>query len=157
MGSHGKYTLSPRAIVITEPLTSYKQYSVSKAAMAMLSRCMRVEFGPLGVTVIHVVTGGVRTTTAMSTVDFELPPTSVYSPAKAEMEPFLRASAELELMSCEMSPSPPHETRQQHSNERRPEREVRKKGCGQLPEIFAKFATVDRSYNIFRSRIVNKR
>jgi 1-acylglycerone phosphate reductase len=29
-------------------------YSVTKAAMAMLSRCMRVEFAPLGVKVIHV-------------------------------------------------------------------------------------------------------
>lgn len=29
-------------------------YSVSKAGMAMLSDCMRIEFAPLGVKVIHV-------------------------------------------------------------------------------------------------------
>jgi len=29
-------------------------YSVSKAGVAMLSKCMRVEFAPLGVKVIHV-------------------------------------------------------------------------------------------------------
>ena len=68
--------------------------------MAMLSKCMRIEFAPLGVKVIHVVTGGVRTTTTPSTVDFVLPPDSVYAPAKDKMAPFLKVSAELDLMTC---------------------------------------------------------
>lgn len=68
-------------------------YSASKAALHAYSDTLRVELAPLGVRVVTVVTGGVKSNIARA--HRELPAGSYYLPLKAEYERRLTHSQQL--------------------------------------------------------------
>ncbi|KAK7910807.1 short-chain dehydrogenase/reductase [Apiospora marii] len=62
-------------------------YNASKHAVAGLNDAMRLEFRPLGIDVVHVVTGGIKTNFYDNSVGTDaLPPNSIYAPIGAEIE-----------------------------------------------------------------------
>jgi 1-acylglycerone phosphate reductase len=68
-------------------------YNASKAALHAYSNTLRVELAPLGVRVVTVITGGVKSNIAR--VDRELPPDSYMLPLKAEYQRRLTHSQQL--------------------------------------------------------------
>ena len=76
------------------PLYWQALYNASKAAVASLSDTMRLELAPLGVKVIHVITGAVRSRFWENQMglgeDKRLPQNSLYAPAKDEIEASMR-------------------------------------------------------------------
>ncbi len=72
------------------PMPWQGYYNASKAAANLLSDQMRIEFSPWGVKTILVITGIVKTKffDNLPTVP-KLPPTSLYYPAKEEVEPVM--------------------------------------------------------------------
>ncbi len=61
-------------------------YNASKAAAASITEGLRIELAPLGIRVVNLVTGMIRSTFADNASKGELPPDSPYSPAKARIE-----------------------------------------------------------------------
>lgn len=62
-------------------------YNASKAAVNLLSDQLRIEFSPFNVKVVNVVTGSVQTKFMDNLASPpHLPPNSLYSPAKKEVE-----------------------------------------------------------------------
>lgn len=65
-------------------------YNASKAALAMLTSTLRIELAPLGVRVVELKTGGVRTNiignSSFNKGGERLPEGSVYEPARAQAE-----------------------------------------------------------------------
>ncbi|PVH92561.1 putative short chain dehydrogenase/reductase [Periconia macrospinosa] len=66
------------------PLPFMSNYSASKAALYAYSECMRVELAPLGVRVIYVMTGNVKTNTV--SVKYHLGEGSLWYPVKDKYE-----------------------------------------------------------------------
>jgi 1-acylglycerone phosphate reductase len=64
------------------PYVFGSSYNASKAALHAYSDTLRVELAPLGVRVLTIVTGGVKSNLAR--VERELPPNSYYQPVKEE-------------------------------------------------------------------------
>lgn len=68
-------------------------YNASKAAAAMISNNLRLELSSFGIRVIELKTGGVKTnffTNANAKSEPQLPPNSIYSPARAAIEKSMR-------------------------------------------------------------------
>ncbi|KAH8664036.1 putative short-chain dehydrogenase/reductase [Xylariales sp. PMI_506] len=62
-------------------------YNASKGALYSLNDTMRVELQPLGITVIHIVTGGIKTKFfANASGRQTIPETSLYAPVAAEIQ-----------------------------------------------------------------------
>jgi 1-acylglycerone phosphate reductase len=73
--------------VLSVPFLS--TYSASKAAMAMFSDTQRLEFAPLGITVVELKTGGVTSNIGKNhklVKTVKLPDDSVYAPARETVE-----------------------------------------------------------------------
>lgn len=67
-------------------------YNASKAAMSMYSDTLRMELQPFGISVVNLKTGGVQTNIVknVQAKNPELPPNSIYQPAKEVVEKALR-------------------------------------------------------------------
>ncbi|KAK6075940.1 oxidoreductase [Seiridium cupressi] len=61
-------------------------YNASKGALAMLNDTLRLELRPLGVDVLHIVTGGVSTKFYSNSTGQKLPENSLYEPISADIE-----------------------------------------------------------------------
>ncbi|KAF3002822.1 hypothetical protein E8E14_006001 [Neopestalotiopsis sp. 37M] len=61
-------------------------YNASKGALASLNDALRMELRPLGVGVLHIVTGGISTKFYGNSAGQKLPEGSVYSPIRADIE-----------------------------------------------------------------------
>ncbi|KAH6995603.1 hypothetical protein BKA56DRAFT_627410 [Ilyonectria sp. MPI-CAGE-AT-0026] len=72
-------------------------YNISKAALEQLSRQMRVEMEPLGVKVIHVVTGGIATGFYSHAGEGEFSETSLYYPARESLGSWLSGQSQESL------------------------------------------------------------
>jgi 1-acylglycerone phosphate reductase len=64
-------------------------YNASKSAAAMLSACLRVELEPLGIKVVDLKTGGVKTNFFSTLQGEKLPSDSYYISAKDKIEAFM--------------------------------------------------------------------
>ena len=60
--------------------------NASKGALASLNDALRMELRPLGVGVLHIVTGGISTKFYGNSAGQKLPEGSVYSPIRADIE-----------------------------------------------------------------------
>ena len=78
-----------------EPTPHNSVYNASKAAVAMFSDHMRLEFQPFGISVVDLKTGCVHTNFHANHQDglASLPSTSIYMPVKEETEQAMRGSA----------------------------------------------------------------
>ncbi|KAI1076273.1 hypothetical protein F5B20DRAFT_572911 [Whalleya microplaca] len=61
-------------------------YNSSKAAVCMLNDNLRIELSPLGIEVLHVFTGGIRTNFIENSTGTKLPAGSIYEPVKDIIE-----------------------------------------------------------------------
>jgi 1-acylglycerone phosphate reductase len=68
------------------PVPFLGPYSASKAAVAMLSDMMRLEFTPFDIQVVDLKTGTVKSNTTDKLAVWKLPKGSLYEPAKVEVE-----------------------------------------------------------------------
>lgn len=73
--------------------------NASKHAVAGINDTMRLEFRPLGIDVVHVVTGGIVTNFYDNSVTTgtQLPPDSIYVPLGAEIEAGVKGGRAKEL------------------------------------------------------------
>ncbi|KAI4866157.1 NAD(P)-binding protein [Hypoxylon rubiginosum] len=84
---------SPSPVVVNHtsvlsvfPLPFQGPYAASKAALAMITDCLRVELQPWGIRVVDLKTGAVRTNFIANAPEFRLPENSIYGPARADVE-----------------------------------------------------------------------
>ncbi|KAI0122998.1 putative short-chain dehydrogenase/reductase [Xylariales sp. AK1849] len=61
-------------------------YNATKGALSVLNDNMRLELRPLGIEVLHIVTGGIATRFYANASGQKLPETSLYTPVAAEIE-----------------------------------------------------------------------
>lgn len=74
------------------PVPHYGMYCASKAAAAMLSDVMRMEFAPFGVQVVDMKTGGVKSNFIKNNKSHSvLPEASIYTPIAPELEKIFAA------------------------------------------------------------------
>ncbi|KAF4996290.1 hypothetical protein FDECE_12512 [Fusarium decemcellulare] len=90
------------SVVSRIPIPFQGIYNISKAALEHLSRQMRVEFTPLDVKVIHVVTGGIKTPFFAHAGITELTEASPYYPGREELGGWISGEAHEALQ-----PTPP--------------------------------------------------
>ncbi|KAH8795516.1 putative short-chain dehydrogenase/reductase [Hyaloscypha finlandica] len=83
------------SIVGKIPLPWQGYYNASKAAVNLLSDQLRIELSPFNVKVVNIVTGSVLTR-FMENLASRLPPNSLYSPAKKEVEELMLGELALE-------------------------------------------------------------
>lgn len=69
-------------------------YNMSKSALEMLSKQMRVELSPFGVNVVHVMTGGIQTSFFAHLEQHEIPETSLYYPLKDTLRPWFNGEGQ---------------------------------------------------------------
>ena len=90
---------SPKAIIVNHTsvgagiaIPFQAAYNASKAAMSMLTDTLRLELQPFGISVVELRTGGVKTDIVKNVQarQPELPPGSIYTPAKERVEKSLR-------------------------------------------------------------------
>ena len=90
---------SPKAIVVNHTSTGVhlsipfqSVYNASKAAMSRFSDTLRLELQPFGIAVVELKTGGVKTNVVnnVRAKQPELPESSIYQPAKDQVEKALR-------------------------------------------------------------------
>ena len=83
------------SIVGKIPLPWQGYYNASKAAVNLLSDQLRIELSPFNVKVVNIITGSVLTR-FMENLASRLPPNSLYSPAKKEVEELMLGELALE-------------------------------------------------------------
>ncbi|RMZ91119.1 hypothetical protein DV736_g1646, partial [Chaetothyriales sp. CBS 134916] len=88
------------SITTVMPYVFGSVYNASKAALLQYSNTLRLELAPLGVSVISVITGGVKTNITTH-VTYELPANSYYSVIKPEYERRQKHSAEVGMPAAE--------------------------------------------------------
>jgi NAD(P)-dependent dehydrogenase (short-subunit alcohol dehydrogenase family) len=79
-------------------------YSASKAAIASFTAVMRLELQPLGVRVVDLKTGSVKSNFFAGTVaryDAKLPPDSIYGAIRDKVESFMRGDMGVESMDAD--------------------------------------------------------
>lgn len=102
------YLLESKGVIVNQtsiasvcPLPFYSTYNASKAAMAMFSDHQRLELAPFGIRVVDLKTGSVLSNFFENARDKQsLPDSSIYLPAKAEVEKTLSGK---DLMAGAMS------------------------------------------------------
>lgn len=67
-------------------------YNASKSALASLSETMRLELAVLGITVLHVYTGGIKTEFLAHSNGQTLPESSIYAPVAGDIQDYVAGS-----------------------------------------------------------------
>ncbi|KAH6949701.1 hypothetical protein BKA56DRAFT_606896 [Ilyonectria sp. MPI-CAGE-AT-0026] len=96
---HGNPVLVNNASVQSlVPLPFDGAYDASKAAAAMLTSVLRLELDPFGIRVVDLKTSGVKSQihSFKASATRQLPPNSIYSFAKAELEAMFRGAGKVE-------------------------------------------------------------
>ncbi|KAK8017465.1 NADPH-dependent 1-acyldihydroxyacetone phosphate reductase [Apiospora rasikravindrae] len=75
-------------------------YNASKSALAALNNTLRLEFRPLGIDVVHIVTGGIATNFVDNAAAARLPRDSLYAPLAADIEGNLEGGRVREAQGC---------------------------------------------------------
>ncbi|KAK6834942.1 short-chain dehydrogenase/reductase [Apiospora arundinis] len=75
-------------------------YNASKSALASINNAMRLEFRPLGIEVVHVVTGGIATHFFDNAAATQLPADSIYAPIAADIEQNAGGARARETQGC---------------------------------------------------------
>ncbi|KAK7965967.1 uncharacterized protein PG986_000244, partial [Apiospora aurea] len=75
-------------------------YNASKSALAALNNTLRLEFRPLGIDVVHIVTGGIATNFVDNAAAARLPRSSPYAPLAADIEGNLEGGRVREAQGC---------------------------------------------------------
>ncbi|KAK8101751.1 hypothetical protein PG999_012125 [Apiospora kogelbergensis] len=74
------------SVVGVVPIPWQGIYNASKGALAGINDTMRLEFRPLGIDVVHIVTGGIATKFFDNAAATKLPRDSLYTPIAADIE-----------------------------------------------------------------------
>ncbi|KAK8855214.1 hypothetical protein PGQ11_011126 [Apiospora arundinis] len=75
-------------------------YNASKSALASINNAMRLEFRPLGIEVVHIVTGGIATHFFDNAAATQLPADSIYAPIAADIEQNAGGARARETQGC---------------------------------------------------------
>jgi NAD(P)-dependent dehydrogenase (short-subunit alcohol dehydrogenase family) len=91
--THGAMVINNSSIASVLPLPIQSAYNASKAAASMFTACLRLELEPLGIKVIELKTGAIRTNFASNNLSISraqiLPEESYYNIAKEAIEKFI--------------------------------------------------------------------
>lgn len=85
--AHGGLIAVNSSVASVLPLPFQASYNAGKAAVAMFAACLRMELEPLGLRVVELKTGGVKTNFFQSPP--QLPVNSYYACAKDAVEDFM--------------------------------------------------------------------
>ncbi|KAK8041370.1 hypothetical protein PG994_014377 [Apiospora phragmitis] len=75
-------------------------YNASKAALASLNNAMRLELRPLGIDVVHIVTGGIATNFFDNAAAVTLSQNSLYAPIAADIEANVEGGRARDTQGC---------------------------------------------------------
>lgn len=86
IAAKGAMVVNQTSVLSMVPFPFLGPYNASKAAVAMLSDTMRLEFTPFDIQVVDLKTGTVKSKILDKIAIWKLPKGSLYEPAKAEVE-----------------------------------------------------------------------